>query len=59
MNRDDGQYFLSHVYDELLLEKSLKKRKHQLATPNQPLLADRPVLEVAVSSSVHKEGRYP
>ena len=54
-----GQYFLSHVYAELLLEKSLKKRKHQLATPNQPHSADRLVLEVAVSSSVDKEGRCP
>ena len=27
MNRDEGQYFLSHVYDELLLQKSLKKKK--------------------------------
>ena len=26
MNRDEGQYFLSHVYDELLLEKSPKKK---------------------------------
>ena len=27
MNRDEGQYFLSHVFDELLLEKSPKRRK--------------------------------
>ena len=27
MNRDEWQYFLSHVYDELLLQKSLKKKK--------------------------------
>ena len=27
MNRDKGQYFLSHVFDELLLEKSPKRRK--------------------------------
>ena len=27
MNQDEGQYFLSHVLDELLLEKSPKRRK--------------------------------
>ena len=27
MNRNEGQYFLSHVFDELLLEKSPKRRK--------------------------------
>ena len=27
MNRDEGQYFLSHAYDELLLEQSLKKKE--------------------------------
>ena len=38
-NRDEGQYFLSHVYDELLLEKSLKKKKtnwqHQISRARQ------------------------
>ena len=27
MNRDEGQYFLSHVFDKLLLGKSPKRRK--------------------------------
>ena len=27
MNRDEGQYFLSHVYDELLLEKKSIRSK--------------------------------
>ena len=44
---------------KLLLEKSLNKKKTQQATANQPLSADRPVFEVAVSSSVDKEGRCP
>ena len=32
MNRDEGQYHLSHVYDELLLPKD----KNELATPKRP-----------------------
>ena len=59
MNRDEGQYFLSHIFDELLLDKSPKKEKNQLATPDFPQAEIQPVLVVAVSSSVEKEGRCP
>ena len=43
MNRDEVQYFLSHVYVELLLEKSLKKKEnmnwqHQISRCRQIVL---------------------
>ena len=57
LNHEEGQYFLSHVYDEPLLEK--KKIETQLAKPNLPQVEDCPVLGVAVSSSAEKEGRCP
>ena len=33
MNRDEGQYHLSHVYDELLMPKN-KKRTGNTKTPS-------------------------
>ena len=39
--------------------KNHERGEKQLPTPNLPLAEARPVLVVAVSSSVEKEGIYP
>ena len=63
MNRDEGQYFLSHVYDEPLLEKSTKRRKpgNTKTTGNfeTPDTGSSASVGIATSSCVEKGDRRP